>query len=317
MTAKLLSVRDVAVELGGQLALTQVSFDVPAGSCVGIVGETGAGKTLTCRVITGLIGRIGGRVISGEVLFNGLDPLRSNGGWRAIWGRKIAFVPQASLSGLDPVMRVSRQLEETIRQLDPGSEPRSRATELLEQVDMPNPSSVKRLYPHELSGGMRQRVMIALALAGRPQLLVADEPTTALDVTVQRGILALLADLRRATGMAVVMVTHDLAVVQSVAESVVVMYGGMVVENGPAGRVLSAPAHPYTRALLATRPLSANEDVLSPIPGAPPSLSNRPPGCPFAPRCSFAVQTCMAEVPPLERGPDSVAAACWRRHELP
>jgi len=302
MTPNVLSIEHLAVDIGGTLALADVSLEVPRGSCTGIVGETGSGKTLTCRVMTGLIGRIGGRAVRGRVTFEDADLLElTEPGWQAIRGREIALVPQASMAGLDPVMRVGRQLEETIARLTPGLDAGARATELLERVHMPRPQMVKRLYPHELSGGMRQRVMIALALTGRPRLLVADESTTALDVTVQRGILALLAELREETGMSVVLVTHDLAVVQSVADRVAVMYAGTVVESGATEQVLAAPAHPYTRALLAARPIGAGRTVLSSIPGTPPALDERPPGCPFQPRCaqSGGRERCRAEEPPL------------------
>jgi oligopeptide/dipeptide ABC transporter ATP-binding protein len=183
-------------------------------------------------------------------------------------------------------------------------------------VQMPRAAAVMKLYPHELSGGMRQRVMIALALAGRPELLLADEPTTALDVTVQRSILELLAELRRDTGMALVLVTHDLAVVQSVADSMVVMYAGRVVEHGPTARVLDLPAHPYTAALIGARPtLAGHAARLVTIPGAAPGLLDRPSGCAFSPRCRHAIDQCR-EVPPLIAVEAGGTAACWRSEEV-
>lgn len=321
MTPDILRLEHVAVEIKGNMALTDVSFDVAEGTCLGLVGETGSGKSLTCRVITGLIGRTGGRITGGRALFNGDDLVTlTEPRWRALRGRKIALVPQASLSSLDPVLRVGRQLEEAIRYLDRAAIPGARMIELLEQVHMPRPAETSRLYPHELSGGMRQRVMIALALAGRPELLVADEPTTALDVTVQRGILGLLAELRQTTGMSVILVTHDLAVVQSVADSVAVMYAGRVVETGMTASVLATPAHPYTKALLAARPIDAHSDfMLSPIPGVPPGLADRPAGCPFHPRCTLARgrPQCRAETPALRPADDAAhLTACHFAEEM-
>ena len=227
----------------------------------------------------------------------------------------MALVPQGSLSGLNPVRRVGKQLREAVATLDPGSDARSRSLELLTQVHMPNPEGVLGLYQHELSGGMRQRVMIALGLAGRPKLLVADEPTTAVDVTVQRGILELLQELRDTTGMAQVLVTHDLGVVQSIANLVAVMYAGAVVESGQAADVLTTPRHPYTRALLEARLMGEPGALIVTIPGNAPGLDDRPSGCPFNPRCPIAVKKCLRETPHLEELGAMHLAACWRAAE--
>jgi oligopeptide/dipeptide ABC transporter ATP-binding protein len=317
MTA-LLEVRDLAISIGGREHVTSVEFSLQAGECVGIVGETGSGKSLSCRAITGTLQRVGGTVTRGTVTFDGTDlthaPDRT---WRALRGRRIALVPQSSLSGLDPVMRVGAQLVETVRHLDGRDKPRRRALELLEQVQLNDPERVFASYPHQLSGGMRQRVMIALAIAGSPDLLVADEPTTALDVTVQRGILELLDSLRSQTGMSLVLVTHDLAVVEAMSHGIAVVYAGVTVENGSTARVLERSAHPYTRALLDARPSAvARGGRLRGIPGAPPSAEHWPPGCRFAPRCEHAAPVCEQRQPPLDRTGEDRASACVRHEEL-
>jgi oligopeptide/dipeptide ABC transporter ATP-binding protein len=318
MSAPLLSVYELGIEVGGKQLLTRVSLDIPRGASVGVVGETGSGKTVTCRFITGLIRRSGGRVTGGSARFADVDLVAlDERAWRRIRGRRIALVPQSSMSGLNPVMRIDRQLRETVRELDPAADPQARAGELLDLVHMAERDEVMRRYPHELSGGMRQRVMIALALAGRPELLVADEATTALDVTVQRSILELLTELRTETGMSLAFVTHDLALVHSTSDEVVIMYAGMVVERGAVATVLRRPAHPYTRALLAARPeLVRRGEPLQTIPGAPPIPDERPGGCPFSSRCPLAVDRCRVEVPPLDPVAPAQSAACWRAEEV-
>jgi oligopeptide/dipeptide ABC transporter ATP-binding protein len=314
----LLEVEHLAVELGGHEALTDVSLDVRPGSCVGLVGETGSGKSVTCRALIGRLPRIGGAIVRGQVRFDGTDVTGfDEKHWRTLRGREIALVPQASMSGLDPVMTVGRQLQEAARHLNGGKDASAQAQELLALVHMPRPTDVVTRYPHELSGGMRQRVMIALALAGRPRLLFADEPTTALDVTVQRGILELLHELRGRSGMAVVLVTHDLAVVQSTSDTIAVMYSGMVVERGPSTEVLARPAHPYTRALIRAQPrASATRGELETIPGRAPALGQRPDGCPFAPRCPLVADECRSSTPTLVAVEEGRQSACFRWQEL-
>jgi oligopeptide/dipeptide ABC transporter ATP-binding protein len=316
MGEAVLRVEGLGVELAGAEALSDVSFVVERGACLGIVGETGSGKTITCRTLLGLEGRIGARVVRGRIVLDGVDiAALDQAGWRAVRGRRIALVPQASLSSMDPLMRVGRQLAETVQSLDPGADSRARALELLEQVDMPRAGDVLRRHPHELSGGMRQRAMIALALAGRPSLLVADEPTTALDVTVQRRILRLLTKLREETGMAVILVSHDLSVVRSVSDHVTIMYAGRTVEGGPIEDVFAYPAHPYTQALLAAQPGNADRAApLTAIAGAPPPLGGQPAGCPFRPRCPQAVDACASPVPRVVVG-DCHDAACVHARE--
>lgn len=314
----LVELSEVAVELGGWPALTDVSFRVDAASCLALVGESGCGKSLTCRLLTGLLPRLGAHPTHGSATFKDLDLLSiGEERWRRIRGTEIALVPQSSQSGLDPLIKIRRQLEETISVLDPSSRAGPRALELMELVHMPRARAVLDLYPHELSGGMRQRVMIALALAGRPELLVADEPTTALDVTVQRAILELLDSLRADTGMALVLVTHDLGVTRQIADTLAVMYAGTVVERGPTQTILQSPRHPYTAALLAAQPTSARRGVrLRAIPGAPPGLADRPSGCSFSNRCPAAIDHCGAAAPPVEFRSADHAVACWRAEEL-
>jgi oligopeptide/dipeptide ABC transporter ATP-binding protein len=315
----LLEAVDLRLKIGPAQLLHGVSFAVRQGECLGIVGETGSGKSLTCRVIAGLGRRLAGGEIEGQVRLDDQDLLAlSEREWAAkIRGRQIGMVPQASLNGLDPVMRIRRQMTETIGHLDPEADPIPRAKELLEQMHMPRADEILELYPHELSGGMRQRVMIALALAGGPRLLIADEPTTALDVTVQNGILELLKELRAEREMSVILVTHDLGVVESIADSVAIMYAGRVVEQGATATVLGDPGHPYTEALLKARPvLGGNEEMLATIPGSPPPGGVEIPGCPFAPRCSYVVERCRREDPPLAAVGGTHRAACWRTEEV-
>jgi oligopeptide/dipeptide ABC transporter ATP-binding protein len=314
-----LDVTGLSVAVGDQQILRDVRFSIPAGGSLALVGESGAGKTMVCRALTGRLARIGARGQGGSVSFDGTDLLaQSPKQWRRLYGRRIALVPQNSLLSLDPVMRVGRQLDETLRELDPSAPRQARAVELLDMVHLAGPRQVLRAYPHELSGGMRQRVMIALALAGKPDLLVADEPTSALDVTVQHGILGLLAELRTLTRMSIVFVTHDLSIVERVCDQVAVMYAGSVVESGPAATMLTAPRHPYTRALVAAHPATDRPaGRLAAIPGQPRSLVAGEPGCQFAPRCPQASGPCHTEVPALAPDRPGTSLACWHPQDGP
>jgi oligopeptide/dipeptide ABC transporter ATP-binding protein len=313
-----LRVESVAIAIRGRELVSSATFMIESGGCLGLVGETGCGKTLTCRLLSGTLGRVGGSVTRGTATF-GDDDLgaMSEREWRRLRGRRVGLVPQNSLSGLDPVMTVQRQLTETIRELGDSDAPKRSALELLGRVRIPRATEVLKSYPHELSGGMRQRVMIALALIGRPHLLVADEPTTALDVTVQREILRLLSDLRRETGMTLIMVTHDLGVVEETADRIAVMYGGMTVETGPSAALFRNPGHPYTRALLAARPGAQRPGQrLADIPGFPPSPEEWPGGCRFAARCVFSQRRCVGRVPELSPFGADQLARCVRVEEL-
>jgi len=309
----LLDVRNLMVEVAGQCVVSSVSFGVDRGEILGIVGETGSGKSITCRALVGLLNRVRGRASGGSIRFAGRELVSAPTAiWNELRGRHIALVPQSSLSGLDPVMSIERQLTGAIRELDSDADPRGRALELLEMVEMPRPVAILKSYPHELSGGMRQRAMIALAIAGHPELLIADEPTTALDVTVQRAILDLLAGLCADEDMALILVTHDLSVVESVCHRVAVLYAGMTVEFGDTGSVISQPAHPYTRALLEARPgLDSQRERLTAIPGSPAAPTEWGVGCRFAPRCSAAVASCEDTLPELRAGRAAHEVACF------
>jgi oligopeptide/dipeptide ABC transporter ATP-binding protein len=296
----MLDVRNLSIAINGSMLVTGVDFSVHSGGCLGLVGETGSGKSLTCRALTGMLPRIGGRVTDGTIQLHDVDLVSlDRKQWHARRGRDIAYIPQNSMSGLDPLMRIGRQVAETVRAVTPDVGARARALELLDQVRMPQAGRVYDLYPHELSGGMKQRVMIALAIAGQPRLLVADEPTTALDVTVQQEILTLLSALRKELQVTVVFVTHDLGVVAEISDWVAVMYAGSTVEFGPTDRILSEPDHPYTSALLRAHPAHAvGNRRLAAIQGAPPEPRNWPSGCRFAPRCDYRVAACQDAAPP-------------------
>ncbi len=292
----LLRVEDLRVEFptedGVVHAVDGISYDVRAGGTLGIVGESGSGKTVAALTAMGLTRRSGAR-ISGRILFEGSDLLAlSEEEMRRLRGNEIAMVFQDPLSSLHPLYTVGAQIVEAIRAHRNTSKAlsRARAIELLELVGMREPDRRVDDYPHELSGGMRQRAMIAMALANEPKLLIADEPTTALDVTVQAQILALLQRLQRELSMAIVIVTHDLGVVADMAEDVAVMYAGRIVESAPAARLLSTPEHPYTWGLLRSIPKLTGPRArrLEPIQGSPPSLIERPSGCHFHPRCPYA-----------------------------
>jgi oligopeptide/dipeptide ABC transporter ATP-binding protein len=318
VTESLLSVRDLTVEArnGGPPVsiVAGVSFDIAPGETVGVVGETGSGKSMTMLSIMGLLPTPPMRVAGGEIRFAGRDLTSlSEEEMRRLRGAEVAMVYQDPMTSLDPVMRIGDQVAEamTAHGVD-RAEARRRALEALARVGIPAPERTARAYPHEFSGGMRQRVMIAMALALQPKLLIADEPTTALDVTTQQQILTLVGGLRDSMGMAVVWVTHDLSVVARFAERVIVMYAGRVVEHGSTRRIFRAPEHPYTASLLASLPHLVGEErpPLAQIPGAPPDPDHVPPGCPFHPRCRQARDRCAVDPPALTDRGDG-AAACW------
>ena len=321
MTSPLLSVRGLTTRFrtgrGAVTAVDHVSFDVEAGQTVAIVGESGSGKSVTALSILRLIPQPPGVIEAGEILFEGRDLLKlTDREMRAIRGDRIAMIFQEPMNSLNPSLTVGLQVAEPIRQHRGKSWPAAldMARALLEKVHIPDAAGRLHTYPHQYSGGMRQRAMIAMALACQPRLIIADEPTTALDVTVQAQILDLLKDLTRETGASLILITHDLGVVARYADRVVVMYGGRVVEQAPARALYRNPRHPYTRGLLASVPrLDGNAgERLVPIDGAPPDLGALPPGCAFAPRCAFANAACDSERPRLR----SVAAdhlhACLR-----
>jgi oligopeptide transport system ATP-binding protein len=290
-------------------AVDDVSFDLERGETLGIVGESGSGKTVTNLSILRLVPIPPGRIVSGEVLFDGEDLLAlSEDRIRAVRGKRISMIFQDPMTSLNPFMRVSRQLMEvTERHLGHSRQQAyAHAIAMLETVGIPDAKRRADGYPHELSGGMRQRVMIAMALSCRPELLIADEPTTALDVTIQAQILDLIRTLKQDTGTSVILVTHDLGVVAGMTDRLIVMYAGKIFERGPTGTLFARSGNPYTRGLLRSVPdVTATADgALYQIPGLPPDVAHLPPGCPFAPRCERAEARCREEFPPLvELGP--------------
>jgi oligopeptide/dipeptide ABC transporter ATP-binding protein len=279
-----------------------VDYEVAPAQVFGVAGESGSGKTMSMLALLGLLPA--GALVEGRATFGGKDLLRlSARDLRAVSGRDIGMVFQDPMTSLHPMLSVGRQLTEHVRRhLGLGrSAATQRATDLLEQVRIPDPSSALRAYPHQFSGGMRQRIAIAIALACGPRLLIADEPTTALDVTVQAGILRLLDGLRREHDLSVVLITHDLAVMSSIADRISIFYAGRVVESGPRDELLQQPRHPYTRALLDAlpHPEAARDTPLIAIKGTPPSPQQIPAGCPYHPRCSYAIDVCTTDDPPL------------------
>ena len=301
-------------------AVDGVSYAVGSGETLAVVGESGCGKSVTALSILRLVPSPPGRIVGGAIRFAGRDLLQaSESEMRDIRGNEIAMIFQEPMTSLNPVLRVSRQIGETLR-LHQGLDRAAatqRAVEMLRLVNIPEPERRARQYPHELSGGMRQRVMIAMALACNPKLLIADEPTTALDVTIQAQILDLMRALKAKIGAAIILITHDLGVVAEMAERVVVMYAGRKVEEAPVRELFRHPRHPYTVGLLASVPrLGATlgrKDVprLAEIPGVVPSLRQPIMGCAFAPRCAYAVERCRREAPPLEAKAPGHVAACF------
>ncbi len=279
-------------------AVNKVSLDLKPGECLGLIGESGSGKSVTALSVMGLVASPPGVITGGAVRLEGRDLIGAPYELlRSLRGRKVAYIFQDPLSTLHPLYRIGDQLIEAIRVHEPVShaEAHKRAVKLLEDVRIPNAAARAKAYPHELSGGMRQRVGIAMALANDPDIIIADEPTTALDVTVQAQVLALLDDLRRSRGLAILFITHDFGVVGQLCDRVAVMYGGRIVEAGDTADVLAAPAHPYTKRLIACVPeLGAGRRVLAAIPGLPPAVDQLPEGCAFAPRCDKAQAACRA-----------------------
>ncbi|MDX2193587.1 MAG: ABC transporter ATP-binding protein [Gemmatimonadales bacterium] len=298
---------------GEARAVEDVSFTIAPGEFVALVGESGGGKSLTALALLGLLPPPA-RIAAGHVRLEGRDLVTlESAALRAVRGRRVAMTFQEPLASLTPVLPVGAQVREVLEahRLARGAEARARAVALLDEVGIPDPAQRYDAFPHQLSGGLRQRVLLALALAAEPALLVADEPTTALDVTVQAQVLALLQRLRRDRGLGVLFVTHDLGLVAEQADRVLVMYAGRIVEAGPTAALFARPAHPYTRALLAAVPrLDGPPAPPVPIPGAVPAPGAWPPGCRFAPRCQAAHDACAAS-PPLRPAADGHAAACW------
>jgi oligopeptide/dipeptide ABC transporter ATP-binding protein len=313
----LLQVSDLHVQIASRRGIVRavdgVSLEVPAGEAVGLVGESGSGKSMTLRAILGVL-PAEARVTAGQVLLDGVDLTQlANNQLNQIRGPKIAMIFQEPMSALNPVMRVGSQIAEG-PQVHLGMNRRQaaeRAIELMRRVGIPDPERRYRSFPHEFSGGMRQRVMIAIALSCEPSLILCDEPTTALDVTIQDQILRLLTRLCRESGTSLVFVTHDLPVVAQVCHQIAVMYAGRIVERGSVQEVLTQPWHPYTLGLVRSAPdVDHPRSSLAAIPGAPPSLVSPPAGCRFHPRCKFAEQDCTTTEPPLRLIDAGHATAC-------
>ena len=310
MPEPLLSVRDLAVEFGTEdgivHAVNGVSYDVYPGETVGVVGESGSGKSVSVMTLLGLIPQPPGRITSGTARFDGRDLLSmSKRQLRQIRGGEMAMIFQDPMTSLNPVLRVGDQLGEAIEVHQPNlnkEQVRQRVIDLLSLVGVPNPEQRYKQYPHEFSGGMRQRAMIAMAIANEPKLLIADEPTTALDVTIQAQIIEVLKAAQEETHAATLLITHDLGLVAELCDRVIVMYAGRVVEMGDVYTIFANPRHPYTIGLMQSLPrLVGENEFLRPIAGQPPSMLNMPPGCPFHPRCFLAQgrNTCRSIVPDL------------------
>jgi peptide/nickel transport system ATP-binding protein/oligopeptide transport system ATP-binding protein len=321
--APLLSVRNLRTVFGtaqGEVtAVDDVSFDVAPGEVLGIVGESGSGKSVTALSIMGLLPQPPGRVAGGEILFDGRDLLKiPKAELRQLRGSAIGMIFQEPMTSLNPVFTIGDQITETIRVHERigAAAARTRGIEMLAKVGIPSPDRRIDDYPHQLSGGMRQRVMIAMALSCSPKLLLADEPTTALDVTIQAQILDLLRDLRREFGMAIVVITHNMGVIAEFADRVAVMYAGRIAEEGPVERIFDAPTHPYTAGLLASTPdMLSDAPRMRTIPGTLPSLYELPPGCRFAPRCARRVEACDSGRPAMIGVAPGHSAACIRAGE--
>jgi oligopeptide/dipeptide ABC transporter ATP-binding protein len=305
----------IVTRWGTLRAVDGISFSIAEGETLGIVGESGSGKSMTCLSLVRLVPRGAARIVGGRVRLDGEDLLaKSEAEMQEIRGRKVAMILQDPMSSLNPVFSVGMQMREPVAMYHRlrGRALTRRATELLASVRIPSPAARLRAFPHQLSGGMRQRVVGAMAIAAPPRLLIADEPTTSLDLTIQAQYLGLLQELQQQHRLAMIFVTHDLGIVARVCDRVAVMYGGRIVEIGPVRRLFTAPAHPYTRALLDAIPrLGARRDRLAAIEGQPPDLMTLPPGCAFAPRCPDVMDRCRTQAPPESRVAPNHATRCW------
>jgi oligopeptide transport system ATP-binding protein len=315
----LLEVHDLKTQFftpeGVVKAVDGVSFELNAGETLGIVGESGSGKSVTAMSIMRLISPPG-RIVGGRVLYDGRDLTKvSDGEMQGIRGESIAMIFQDPMTSLNPVFKVGWQVGEPLmlHRGEAKAKAFSGATAMLGKVGIPSPGDRARDYPHHFSGGMRQRAMIAMGLTTTPKVLIADEPTTALDVTIQAQILELLRNVNREFGTATILITHNLGVVAGMCERVMVMYAGKVVESGPTEDVFAHPTHPYTWSLLRSIPRldAERHEALKPIEGLPPDLIDLPTGCAFHPRCPFAIEKCTRDVPPLNRVGETQLAACW------
>lgn len=323
MQEPLLSVRDLKTyfytEEGVMPSVDGVSFDLAPGETLAIVGESGCGKSVTSLSIMGLVQTPPGKIVNGEILYQGQDLLKkSKKEMRAIRGNEISMIFQEPMTSLNPVFTVGQQIMESFRihQDLNKKQAREKTIEMIRLVGIPAPEKVVDEYPHELSGGMRQRIMIAMALACNPKVLIADEPTTALDVTIQAQIIRLMCRLKEETGTAIILITHDLGVVAQIAQNAMVMYAGQAVEYAPVRSIYKDPLHPYTQGLLKSIPkLNESSDTLYNIKGTVPSPKDYPKGCRFCPRCDCAKAVCAEKHPPLMDLPDGRKVRCWKYDE--
>ncbi len=321
MSEKILDVKNLHVYFdtyaGVVKAIRDVSFHVNKGESLAIVGESGSGKSVTVQTVMKLIPMPPGRIASGEMLFKDRDIVKMNEAeMRKIRGGEIGMIFQDPMTSLNPTMTVGKQIAEGImmHQKVSHKEAMAKALEMLKAVNIPNPEERLNSYPHQFSGGMRQRVVIAIALACNPDLLIADEPTTALDVTVQAQILDLMNELKSKMNTAIILITHDLGVVADLAERVIVMYGGEIMEEASVHDIFKDPKHPYTWGLIKSIPrldIDREKEKLSSIDGTPPDLFNPPVGCPFAPRCEYAMEICKKEKPGMINGGNNHRVSCW------
>lgn len=319
MTKKILEVNNLSVSFktyGGEVqAIRDVSFDLHEGETLAIVGESGSGKSVTVQSIMRLIAMPPGFIKGGEVLMDGDDLVqKSEKQMESIRGKDMGMIFQDPMTSLNPTMRIGQQITEGLmkHQKLSKSAAEERGVELLKLVGIPNPERRIKQYPHEFSGGMRQRAMIAIALSCNPKILIADEPTTALDVTIQAQILDLLREIQKETKTAIILITHDLGVVANAASRVAVMYGGKIVETGTSDDIFYHSKHPYTWGLLGSMPKLDNEDeALKSIPGSPPDLKDPPKGCPFAARCPYAMKVCNEIMPDFKKNSETHETACW------
>ncbi|GHB19895.1 ABC transporter ATP-binding protein [Streptomyces xanthochromogenes] len=321
----LLEVRDLQVEFktrdGVAKAVNGVNYSVEAGETLAVLGESGSGKSVTAQAVMGILDMPPGRIAGGEILFQGRDLLKlKEDERRKIRGSEMAMIFQDALSSLNPVLSVGEQLSEmfTVHRGMSRKDGKAKAVELMDRVRIPAAKERVGQYPHQFSGGMRQRIMIAMAMALEPSLIIADEPTTALDVTVQAQVMDLLAELQRELNMGLILITHDLGVVADVADKIAAMYAGRIVEQAPVHEIYKAPAHPYTKGLLESIPrLDQKGQELYAIKGLPPNLMHIPPGCAFNPRCPMAQDICRSEVPPLfDVAPDRQSACFFWKETL-
>lgn len=316
----LLDLSDVTVSIGALTPLDRIAFSIEAGEIIGVVGESGSGKSLTAMAVMGLLPLIGGRITSGAVRFADVELNRlPERDYRALRGRRIALISQNPMTSLDPIRRVGEQIDQvSMIHLGLGTEQAwLRSVDMMRQLRIPEADVVHGNYPHQLSGGMKQRIVIAMALAADPELIVADEPTTALDVTIQAQIIQIMVEMARRKNVALMLITHDMGVVAQACDRVVVLYAGRVAETGSVERIFAAPRHPYTKSLIGCIPVEGlPPGGLKGIDGVVPSVANYPTGCRFHPRCSLAQNRCKIEVP-LLRTLDEGVAACHLADDPP